>query len=198
MATLERELNALRSKALAKSSQKTRNSQWRCFQSFCNKFRLKSLPASANTVCLFITYLSRKMEYTSVVNYSSSLISFHHHNNCLPPDLKHFSIQEALVGVKRSRHELPGQRKPVHPNDLKKIFTSLVILPENVRQTFWTACLVAFFSLARNSNLFKSSNHSKKHLRVCDVRWYENHITLSLPVLKNNRFKDTRTEVVLN
>lgn len=194
---LEFELKQLRSRALAKSSLRTHKYQWESFKQLCASVGRKFFPASVNTVFFFIAHLARNLEHTTILNYTSSIVSLHHYNYCAAPDLNHFLIKQALAGLKRFRHELPHQRKPICPSDLRKMFVSLPVIELAVRDPFWAACWVTFFSLARSADFFRSSTRSAKYSRVCDVCFDKSGVTISLPILENNRFKGKRINIFL-
>lgn len=192
---LERELDHLRLKSMAASSLKTRSCQWKKFEIFCGQFHFRSLPASSHTIALYIAFLARSLEFFTILNYVSALVTFHHRSNMPAPNLSSFEIKEALGGAKRCRHERPNKREPVHPNQLLAIHEVLHVLDSNIRETFWAACVVAFFSLLRSSNLFKNSHGSSSFLRVCDVSEKDGSLLLSVTVLRTNRYLGGRIGV---
>ena len=53
----------------AVNTHKARRSQWRRYDAFCSEFGLTPLPASPETVCLHVTYLSRTCCYVTIKNY---------------------------------------------------------------------------------------------------------------------------------
>lgn len=184
---LSAQLKSLRQSASALSTNKTRTSQWKSFTSFCKEFRLQALPACERTVALYIAHLSEKLQYSTVRKYVANVISFHHANDFHAPDLSNFLINEALVGVQRTRHELPNKRNPILPQDLAILHSSLGAISKRHRATFWTACLVGFFSLLRSSNLFRKQR-SNLYLTVADISFTAQGATVSATVSKTHRF----------
>lgn len=127
-------------------------------------------PASEHTVCLFVAFLAPKLEYITILNYTAAVVSLHHFRDFAPPDMKRFAIKQALPGVQRERSELPFQRTPIGPKQLQRVFGVLDKLDPAGKETFWAACISAFFSLARSANLFKRDNNGTKHLLVRDSK----------------------------
>lgn len=160
-------------------------------------FDRQSLPASVETVCLFVAHLSETMEYSSVANYVSGLVTFHNLNDFQSPEVGHFSVKQALAGLKRERVELPHKKDALLPAHLKAILNHLHIVPEEIRVAFWGACLVAFFSLLRKSNLFAGSPRSVSHLRVDDVTYKRTSVDLRVRVIKTSRFLNTEIQLPL-
>lgn len=179
MESRRKTLTSLRHSALAPASWKTRNSQWRKFFQFCLNCNLSPLPASTDTVCLFIAFLSTSLEYSTISNYVSSLLPLHEHHNLQAPDISHFSIKHALTGVKRSRLERPNKKCPILPSHLQSVYDNLYLVPAEARVAFWCACLVAFYSLLRKSNLFvgelKRDHNEESFLKFGDVTVTENN-----------------------
>lgn len=158
---------------------------------------LVPLPASVKTVALFIAFLARKSEYTTIVNYTAGIASYHWHHDVEAPDLSSFIIRQALAGVRRQRRELPYKRNAILPSHLTQIRNVLPLIRNKYRATFWAACVVAFFTLLRSSNLFKNYRSSKSHLRVVDLTCFAAGYRVKVPVLKTNRFLGASLELVL-
>ena len=87
-----------------------------------------------------------------------------------------FKHQKTLLirGIKQIHGTPVSQKCPITPDVLYKIQTVLN-LNLSLEATFWAACLVAFFSFFRKSNLLPPSVAAfdpHPHLRNCDVRLY--------------------------
>lgn len=76
------------------------------------------LPASVDTVCLFIAFLSDRMAFSTISSYVSGLVQFHNQNNFEAPDMSHFAVKQALAGLKRKKEELPRTKAPLLPSQL--------------------------------------------------------------------------------
>ena len=187
--SLDQRLKNLRTSALAESSRKTRSAQWRLYKQFCQEHELQALPASTSTVCRYIASLhSRGLQYNTILNYAASITTLHHATNVQGPDMSHFSIKEALAGVKRTREELPNQREALLPHHLLAINQHLHSVSSRYRQTFWTACLLAFHTMVRSANLFADRKTSPRHLTLQSVIPTNDGYILNFPALKNERF----------
>lgn len=98
-------------------------------------------------------------------------------------------MKQAVSGVQRQRTELPHRKLPITVDILKAIFQNLYCTSDELREVFWTACLVAFYFLLRSSNLFMSNlSQSASYLKRADVRSLNGSAVLSVTVLKSNRF----------
>lgn len=190
-------MKSLRNKSTAENSQQTRSSQWKKFQEFCIRCNLCSLPATVQTVALYITFLSKTPEYSTVSNYTSAIVSFHHRFDTAAPDLSSFEIREALVGLQHIHRKRPYTRGPVGPGELQAIYKHLSCLNKEIWETFWAACVVVFFSLLRGSNLFRNSSRLRARLRVYDLTPSSQSIVMTVTVLKTNRHQGGRVSVSL-
>ena len=171
---------------MAESSRKTRRAQWYLFKSFCREHELEALPTSTSTVCRFIASLhKRRIQYNTIVSYTASLSTLHHAENLKGPNMDHFSIREALAGVKRTRIELPNRREALFPHYLHLIKQYLHVVSRRYRQTFWTACLVVFHTIFRSANLFADNVESSHHLVLHSIVPTTGGFLLNFPTLKN-------------
>jgi hypothetical protein len=169
------------------------------FKIFCKRYRLTAVPASPKTICRFATFLAieRHLEFSSIQNYIASLPSLHHAHDLPSPDITHFSVKDTLAGIRRRRVELPHRKSPLLPTHLLDIYSKLAIVPANYRATFWAACLVAFFSLFRRSNLFHSRRNTK-FIRTKNVDMSDkSKLLLTVPVLKTCKFASADLTVPL-
>ena len=101
----------------------------------------------------------------------------------------HFAIKEVLARVKRTRKELPNQREALLPKHLLAIHLHLHVVSRRYRQTFWTACLVAFHTMVRSANLFADNSRSSHHLTLRSIIPTDDEFILHFPALKNERFQ---------
>lgn len=184
---LETELMSLWVHSMAKGSLRTRHSQWKKFQDFYQLYGLDALPASVHTICLYIAFLARSLEFSTILNCVSSLAPHHHRHNFKSPNLDHFKVKEALAGVKRQRLELPNKRDVIDPQHLLAIHALLHTVNSSFRETFWRHAWPGF-SLCFADQTYFTHTASRQHYRVCDVSDKGDKIFLSVSVLKTSRF----------
>ena len=87
-----------------------------------------------------------------------------------------FTFQKELLmrGIKCLHTNVVRQKLPITPDILYKLHGQLG-LTNSLDATFWATCVIAFFSFFRKSNLLVASTNSfdpLKHLRICDIRFY--------------------------
>ena len=195
---LRAKLNNLRAKAVAESTARTRAYQQKDYRNFCADFGLQYLPATVDTLSLYIAHLFDRLEFSSICNYLAAISSLHIQHDLLPPDLTHPLIKTALEGARRQRLEHPLRKEGITAKVLELLGSHCHVLEKSGRIVFWAASLThsAFCSLLRSSNLF-AAPRNERFLRVRDVKFYTMHATLSVPTLKTNKYKSERFEVSL-
>ena len=110
------------------------------------------LPASMDTILLYLVYLAQTRSYITIINYLSAVWSLHKLNGLPYLDPSSFEIQMTLKGIKRSLGDARTQARPITVYDLKRIFASLDFTSsEDV--AFWLALLLGFRGLLRKSNI---------------------------------------------
>ena len=194
---LEAAAAKLRDSAMAESTRRTRTSQWNQFLRFCKQFDLLPLPASPRVLTLFVTHLAhRGLEYSSILNYLHSLSALHTTHDMAPPDLSHYSVQQVLAGLRRQRENLPMKRAPITLQHLVAIKHNLPSVPRHKRDCFYAACLTAFFTLLRKSNLFFSTA-SVTYLQQQDLTFRNGAAHLRVRRIKNSKFKNSDVVIPL-
>ena len=137
---------------MADSTATTRKSQWRCYLRFCSEYDLVPLPATLDTVLLYIVYLADRFKYVSIINYLSALWVLHKINGIPHVDPSSFEIKMTLKGVRRTIGDVSIQARPISLGELRRIFSSLDLeCSEDV--AYWVALLLGFRGLLRKSNI---------------------------------------------
>lgn len=122
---------------------------------FCLYFNFPPLPTTVDTMCLYVQFLARSLTaFTSIQNYVSGVRSLHLRLGLHFPSnpTERFLLDNVLRGVHRSHVYIPKQASPITPQILRAMFAHLDIT-KPVDAVFWALFLLAFFTLARKSNL---------------------------------------------
>ena len=154
------------------------------------------MPASPQTLSLYVAHLFDRLEFSSINNYLAALAQLHLNHNFAPPDLSHPLVKSALEGARRQKAEYPHQKAGINAKILWLIAAHLKVIEQPLRDLFWAAALVAFFSLLRSANLF-SAPRNTRYLRSSDVKINGTSATLTIQVLKTSRFKDSLSQLCL-
>lgn len=182
---------------MAVSTLRTRQAQWRLYYKFCVQYKLTALPATSGTLCLFVAYMASKgFEYSSTLNYLHSLSALHNYQNLAGPPINHFSVMQALAGLKKQRQDRPHKKLPITIEILLFISKNITALPSRTRTAFWAACLIAFFTLLRRSNLFPAKNN-KSFLTVGNVIKKDNLYYVAAKQIKTTKFEACKVNLPL-
>ena len=132
---------------LANSTKRCYESGQRRYFTFCDKVNFSPLPASENSIALFISYLgSEKVSYKTIKSYLAAVrhlhISFGLSFIGLSPRT-HLLIR----GIKRTQSDAAVRpRLPITPSVLRNIKTSLAGKPLDYDNwLYWAAMCLAFF-----------------------------------------------------
>ena len=145
---------------MAPSTVRTRQVQWKSYLEFCGEFGFVPLPASPQIFSLYVAHLFDGLEFSSINNHLAAVAPLHSNCNIAPPDLSHPLIRSALDGARRQRTENPHQKRAITAAILELIASHLAIIDQPIRDPFWAAAIVAFFSLSRSADLFAASRNA--------------------------------------
>ena len=104
-------------------------SDFKDFGLFCAKNGFKSLPSEPKIVSLYLTYLSTKDAKVSTLKRRVVSIGVIHRLKGYYLDMKHPSIIENIMGIKRRKGSIQKSKKPILINNLKQLIN--VIDEEN-------------------------------------------------------------------
>jgi integrase len=144
---------------------------WAMFKAWCEGMRLSSLPATAETVSLYLTWLlDQGKKITTARRRNCAIVHFHRLAGCESPVNE--EIQELLRGAQRLLLEKPRQMRPLSLVQLRQI-SSLLHEEGTARAMRDRALLmVGFASALRRSNLAT--------LRMEDVDLVDEGLILSI------------------
>jgi integrase len=98
---------------------------WRAFEEWCKSVGFCPLPATDETVALFLTWYLEDHRVTTAVRHSTA-INFYHKRGGHPVPITASSMSRAVLnGARRLRKETPIQRTPLTASQLREISTAL-------------------------------------------------------------------------
>ena len=172
---LQAEWSEVKSLCWSSNTHKARKSQWKKYFGFCKDFGLIALPADAETIGLYITYLARTCCYVTIQNYVSGIWALHDYWGFKHPDPATFIIRATLKGAKRLLGCESKQATPLSPKDLKKLYAALNMSNFEDYQ-LWCAIVLAYRCLLRVSHVTLSP-HS---LRAQDLVFNKDGMDVSI------------------
>ena len=159
IASLDARVSLLRSQVYAESTKRTYSSYLSSYKHFCFQNGIPLVPISQQNLGRYIAHLTFRCKYSSITNDLSIIRILHLESGFINP-LESYYVSTLKKGTRRFLGDSVNRKLPITPTILLGIFSQLSLkLPLHV--TFWAACLVAFFSFFRKSNLFMHSQSQK-------------------------------------
>ena len=161
---------------MAPSTRRTYASAQSKFISFC--WQLGQLHPSGSpcptdewTLCLFVTFLARTLQHSSIKVYLSGIRALHIDQGFPDPLTDCLRLQRVVRGIKRCQGTSSSSRLPITDDLMLVIWRSLDVGRAD-HLMFWAACSLGYFGLLRASKFTVpnlSSFSSSLHLSVQDV-----------------------------
>lgn len=174
----------------ADSTWTMRNSEWRRYQDFCDSYKINSIPASVDTICLYITFLTRSLAYSSICNYLSAVWSLHQFMGYEPKAKGTFLVSCTLRGAKRLQGDSTLSADPLLPEHLMLMYP-LLNFNDKSDLIFWCALCLSFRCLLRKCHL-TSSPHM---LRRCQIEFTKYGIILNIVSSKTIQFRERTVRI---
>ena len=197
--SLDREVQFFRNHTFAPSTNKTYQAQRTVYFDFCARLGISPVPLSQADLGRYIAFLSRKLAFSSIRQYLN-IIRLLHFDAGLPNPLdNNWYVSSILKGVKLVKGNTVTQKLPITIDILMGIVTKLD-LQQSLDWCFWTACLVAFFSFFRKSNLLIPSLTAfdpTRHLCATDIDFTTLGVVLTVRWSKVIQFRERRLLIPL-
>jgi len=181
---LYRERNQLRRAVLAPNTQKNYAVDWRMFGAWCERAGLACLPATADTVTLYLTDLLRSGRKVSTAIRRTSGIGDGHRQAGLPSPIT-ADVWQLIDGARRQRREQPKRMTALTVDDVRKI--SCVLADDGSRRALRDRSLIVlgFASALRRCNLAQ--------LTMEDVAFQQDGLVLRIRAEKQDQRGRGRT-----
>jgi hypothetical protein len=148
--------SAYQGAAFANSTVKTYRSQTTAYLKFCTHYGLQAMPASQDTLCAYISFLSRSLSPSSIKGYLNAVRLLHIESGLDNLLAQNWEVSMIQKGISRLMGSPPKQKLPMTIPMLLALFGTLVDSP--LDKAFWSACLIAFFGFLRKSTLLPASS----------------------------------------
>ena len=170
----------------------------RTYTKFCQELNIAPLPLSQSDLARYIAYLASRLSYSSIKQYVN-IIRIMHLEAGLPSPLgASWHVKSTLMGCKRILGDSPRPKLPITVALLKSLFLKLD-LTQPMHVVFWAACLVAFFSFLRKSNILAQNGAGSRAccLRRQDVVFLPQGVKLTIHHSKTIQHGERELIVVL-
>jgi integrase len=136
---------------------------WRIFQSWCQTAQLVPLPASAQTVALFISAEAKARRAPATLNRRLAAIRLMHVGAGYPSPHDAIAVEEVMRGIRRAWKRPPARKAPAVDEELKRMVDAAT--PRTLRGLRDRALLLLGFAGAfRRSELVAlDAEHLRRH-----------------------------------
>ena len=171
-------LEELAQQSVPENTRRTYACAWRRFQEWCRAHNQKALPASAETLCLYIGHLAADGKRLSTVQHTLAAIHSEHGKAGEHSERSDFQVKMFLRGLGRQQADQPKRKKRAATS---KILAKLVaVQPRTLLGVRDRAILLVGFSIAaRRSELVA--------LKVSDVKWHPKGVILTIRKSKTDQ-----------
>ena len=156
---------------LVDSTHRIYSTAQRQFLSFCDTYGLSPLPASEDTLILFVNSLAARLKPQSISVYLAGIRSLHVANGYANPLIPGLRLKQTLRGIKR-KHFAPPRRKIPVTFDLLCSIHPFVNFHSRDDVVFWSAITCGPFLLLRAGEFTVHNNEHfdlSRHLTLNDV-----------------------------
>ena len=149
IARLQIEVDKLQHARMAVATERGYAHDWRTFRTWCERAGRQALPASPETLSLFIADQLASKKVVTVCRYAAG-VGFIHRREGFPSPLDG-SVHQTLRGARRMRAEQPRQMQPLTVAQLRTVAARLKGSPVAIRNR--AIVVVGFATAIRRANL---------------------------------------------
>lgn len=170
----------------ALSTQRTRSVQVRAYLQFCEEFedRLSPYPCGDDQVCLYMTFLARRLCFSSIRNYISALSIHLKDLECIPVDYSSHKVKKCMMGIRRLKGDGVSQAAPLLPPGLLSLCEAL--RPTVGHSAVRAAMLLSFRALLRKGHV----TASEERLSRGDITFHPWGLMVNVRKSKTIQYKE--------
>lgn len=160
--------------------------QVKSYLTFCELFEdnLSPYPCDAEQVCFYMSFLARRLCYSSIRNYLSGLNNHLKDLGCPPINYEDHGIKKCMAGIRRLKGQEVKQAAPLLPLELLRVFS--VMHPTIGHTSVRAAMLLSFRALLRKAHVTESDCTLKRS----DLEFYEWGLMVCVRKSKTNQFRE--------
>lgn len=188
---LNEECKDLMQRCYADASIETKAAQMEKYRKFCDEFSefLDPIPCNSGQVALYVSFLTRSLQYSSVKGYISALSMYLKSVGQEGVDYKNYRVYAALRGARRTLGDITKQAAPILPHHILNIQQYLTGNTGHV--SFKAALLLSFRALLRKQQVTKS----EATLRRGDVTIHKWGLMLTVRRSKTIQYKQRELKI---
>ena len=114
----------------------------------CQEFDWEPMPCNTKHACLYVTILSERLKYSSILAYYQAVIFYHVCAGYQPIRPSDPILRATLKGIEKSKAECQKGKDPILPNHLRRL-VKVVDVYDDLELLVCAATLLMFRSLLR-------------------------------------------------
>lgn len=173
---LRKKSESLINLSVSSSTKKSYRSDWKKFCEWCEKYQVSPLPASEETIGLFVTSLEGISALSSIRRYLSTISVAHRTSGYDSPCNSDF-IQRIIAGISKSNHRIIQRASPISWEMLCRMIDLCGCTGTGYRDS--TLLLVGWAAALRRSELVS--------IQVEDLEFVQNGMILTIPKSKTDQ-----------
>jgi len=146
-------------KGLAENTHRTYSSAQRQYLTFCDRHGFTAVPASEETLSLFVAFLADRLKPQSIKVYLASVRALHISHGIHNPLTHTIKLQQTLRGIERVHSSLPKQKLLITFDLLCHLQYFIELHPKD-DTVYWAAVTTAHFLLLRAGEFTVTSKTS--------------------------------------
>ena len=174
--------------------------QFKAFLLFCTYFHFTLTPATLDTLCLYVEFLSRTLSPPAIRNYLSGVKLLHLFSGLDIPFRKDFLLSLTFRGIARNALHTPRRAPPVTPDVLCHISKVLDFEKDPISCTLFCAFLFTLFLMARLANIVLRSRKCfdpSRNLTRSDVATNQHGLIGTFKCTKTIQFGERQLHIPL-
>ena len=177
-------LTMLAKNAIASTTANSYCPKLKAFEKFCEKFNYEACPASIEALRHFVEALFLQGKTLTYVESSLAAIHHWHRSVGLDAPTKDSLVLAAKKGWKRLNAKPKKVRKPITPSILRKLI-KVFLHKKETNLIYWRTVwriIMEFYGGLRWADI--------SELRTNHITFEDNYMTLQLPKMKNDQFRE--------
>ena len=190
--------------SLKESTRSSYKSQWNTFLRFCEELSFTPLPASSETISMFIAFLHKENFQTSTIRTYLSAIGFYHKINSYENPVASYPVSKCLQGtskdqaLKRKNLKKPIVRLPITKRILHKLIHVLPLLKfDNYSNRMLKALFLLFYYASLRAGEAVKTNSTDNILRLENVERFSSRSKQGY-LIRFMKFKHSKVPITLS